>query len=154
MPTVSVDLSIEPWPRLARLAPPGTSSVALQEAADRWGVTADLYNAAADLWEDRLSLIDVSPDPDEVSTPDAPSGRVASIAQDGISVTYAQTAKTGDTQSARLAQVAQINSIIRGYRKRGKPHSPLVHRTDYNPWRNRPPWLIDDCDRIIIVDDV
>lgn len=147
-----VDLAIEPWPRLARLAPPGTTSELLQEAADRWGVTADLYNAAADLWEDKLALIDLTPDPDEVSTPDAPSGKVASVSQDGISITYAQSGKTGNSQTARLAQVAQIKSIVRQYRAKGKPHSPLVHRTDYNPWRNRPPGD-DDC-QVIIVDDV
>lgn len=150
---VATDLTIEPWPRLARLAPPGTPSDALQEAADRWGVTADVYNAAADLWEDRLSSIDLAPDPDEVSTPDAPSGKVSSIAQDGISITYAQTAKSGNTQTARIAQVAQIKSMVRTLRAKGKPHSPLVHRTDYNPWRNRPPGE-DDCETIIIVDDV
>ncbi len=147
-----VDLAIEPWPRLARLAPPGTNVVELQEAADRWGVTADVYNAAADLWEDKLNSIDLSPDPDEVSTPDAPSGKVASIAQDGISITYAQSGKTGNTQAARLSQVAQIKNIIRGYRAKGKPHSPLVHRVDYNPWRNMAPCT--DEDNVIIVDDV
>jgi hypothetical protein len=134
------------------LAPPGTNVVELQEAADRWGVTADVYNAAADLWEDKLNSIDLSPDPDEVSTPDAPSGKVASIAQDGISITYAQSGKTGNTQAARLSQVAQIKNIIRGYRAKGKPHSPLVHRVDYNPWRNMAPCT--DEDNVIIVDDV
>jgi hypothetical protein len=147
-----VDLAIEPWPRLARLAPPGTTSEAIQEAADRWGVTADIYAAAADLWEDKLTSIDLAPDPDEVSTPENPTGKISSVAQDGISITYAQTGKVGNTQTARIAQVAQIKSIIRQYRAKAKPHSPLVHRTDYNPWRNRPPGD-DDC-QVIIVDDV
>ncbi len=149
---MAVDLTIEPWPRLARLAPPGTSTPDIQAAADRWGVAADLYNAAADLWEDKLVGIDLDPDPDEASTPDAPTGRVASVAQDGISVTYAQSTKSGNTQTARIAQVAQIKAIIRQFRAKGKPHSPLVHRTDYNPWRNRPPGD-DDC-QVIVVDDV
>lgn len=151
---MAVDLSLEPWPRLAKLAPPGTPASELQIAADRWAVTADVYGAAADLWEEKLLAIDLAPDPDPVFDPDNPlgSGRISSISQDGISVNFAQSKVAGDNQNARRSQVIQIRAIIRGLRAKTKAHSPLVHRVDYNPWVNTP--MPQDAETIIVVDDV
>lgn len=127
---MAVDLTTVPWNRLAMLAPVGTSSDALQAAATRWALTADVYAAAADLWEELLFTIDISPDP----TPAPADRKVQSVSQDGISVTYADESLTGNNQSTRIAQAAQIRQRVRQLRARSKPSSPLVHNTKYNPW--------------------
>lgn len=151
---MAVDLSIEPWPRLVKLAPPGTSTPDLQTAADRWAVTADVYNAAADVWEEKLLAIDLGPDPDPVFDPNNPlaSGRVSAMAQDGLSVSFAQSTQDGNTQNSRRSQAIQIRATVRRLRAKGKPHSPLVHSRDYNPWLNTP--MPQDDETIIIVDEV
>lgn len=151
---MAVDLTLEPWPRLAKLAPPDTDLADLQIAADRWAVTADVYNAAADIWEEKLLSIDLGPDPNPVFDPDNPlaSGRISSMAQDGLSVSFAQSTQDGNTQNSRRSQAIQIRGIVRGLRAKGKPHSPLVHSRDYNPWVNTS--MPQDCDTIIVVDEV
>lgn len=147
---MSVDLTMVPWNRLAKLAPPGTIEVDLQAAADRWSLNTDIYNAAADLWEDAALMaaliIDLAPDPS--SDADAGTGKISSITQDGISVTYASDALAGDNQSSRSAQYGAMMATVRRLRARGKPTSPLVHDPKYNPWLNteRP-----QCDPEIII---
>lgn len=152
---MAVDLSQEPWPRLSKLAPPETPTSEQQIAADRWALTADVYNAAADLWEDKLMGINLGPDENPTFDPNNPlaSGRVSSISQDGISVAFAQSTQDGNTQNARRSQAIQIRAIIRGLRAKGKPHSPLVHSREYNPWTNTP-MPQDDDETIVIVDEV
>ncbi len=150
-----VDMSISPWTRLAKLAPPGTPIDELQEAADRWAINADVYGAAADLWEELLISIDLSPDPDPEFDPAEPlaGGRVSSVTQDGISVNFAVSNQGGNTQNSRRSQAIQVRSIIRSLRAKMKPNSPLVHNREYNPWTNTP-MPQDDAETIIVVDEV
>lgn len=152
---MSADLSLEPWPRLTRLAPPGTPTSELQIAADRWAVTADVYGAAADLWEEKLLSIDLGPDDNPSFDPADPlaSGRVSSMSQDGLSVSFAQSTQDGNTQNARRSQAIQIRAIVRGLRAKQKPYSPVAHSKDYNPWKNTP-MPQDDAENIIVVDEV
>lgn len=134
-----IDLSLSPWDRLARLAPPGTNADDLQSAASRWSLTADVYNAAADLWEDKLMSIDMGPDVNEQDPSDYKTmGPITQIRQDGITLSFAVSTQSGNTQAARRSQAIQIRTIVRRLRARGKPHSPLVHSPKYNPWRNMP----------------
>lgn len=150
---MAVDLTMVPWDRLARLAPPGTAQEDLQSAADRWALTADVYGAAADLWEEKLLAIDLSPDTPQAFDPANPlAGKVSGITQDGIRIEYAVSNQAGDTQNSRRSQVIQIRAIVRSLRAKSKPHSPLIHSRDYNPWRNTTPG--DDAENIIVVDDV
>ncbi len=132
---MATDLGIPPWDRLARLAPPETSEADLQAAAERWAVTADLYAAAGDLWEEFALSIDTSPD---TVDPDAPK-TVQSVSQDGVSVTYATDALAGNNQSTRIAQYQQAMNKVRLLRSRSKPHSPLMHDRRYNPWTGQRP---------------
>lgn len=136
----TIDLSLSPWDRLAKLAPPGTHADDLQSAAGRWSLTADVYNAAADLWEEKLLGIDLSPDPNLTVDTNNPlaSGHVSSIMQDGIRVEYSVSVQGGNSQNARRSQANQILKIVRTLRAKGKPYSPLVHSKRYNPWRNMP----------------
>jgi hypothetical protein len=127
---MAVDLTTVPWNRLAKLSPPGTNADDLQAAADRWATNADVYNAAADLWEDLLFTVDVAPD----ETPEPDARLVNRVTQDGITVEYASDPLAGNNQSTRVAQAAQIRQRVRQLRARGKPTSPLVHTTDYDPW--------------------
>lgn len=152
---MAIDLTVSPWNRLAKLAPPGTNEVDLQDAAQRWAVTADVYNAAADIWEEKLMGIDLTPDEDVVVDPANPlaNGKVQSISQDGISVSYIASSVDGNSQTARYAQATQIRAVVRSLRAKGKPYSPLVHSRDYNPWRNMPQ-PETDCEIIIVVDEV
>lgn len=145
---MAVDLTIGPWDRLARLAPPDTNTTDLQSAANRWALNADVYNAAADLWEDATMLIDSAPDETEQDTERV----VNRVSQDGITVEYATDALAGNNQSSRIAQRAQMLATVRRLRARGKPTSPKVHDTDYDPWRNVP--QPDDCEIIVVVDGV
>ena len=158
---MSVDLTLVPWDRLAKLAPPQTPSDDLQAAADRWAVTADVYAAAADLWEEKLLTIDPGPDNAPVVNPSdlLGSGVISSISQDGISINYAVSVRAGNTQNARLSQINQINKIIRGLRAKSKPNSPLMHTRDYNPWTGRRFCQCLEgetcsycCDTVIVVD--
>lgn len=144
---MAVDLTTVPWNRLAKLAPPGTNTPDLQEAADRWALRADIYNAAADLWEEKALGIDTTPE----DAPAPGAAAISSISQDGISVTYANDALAGNGLTARIAQRGQCLAMVRRLRAKGKPYSPLVHSEDYNPWLNT-----DDpeIENIIIVDEV
>ncbi len=165
----TIDLTLAPWDRLAKLAPPGTHQDDLQSSAARWSLTADIYNAAADLWEEKLFAIDLSPDESFSVDPINPlaSGHVSRISQDGISVEYSVSVQGGNSQNARRSQANQILKIIRTLRAKGKPYSPLVHSPKYNPWRNVPRctcWCHGDgvvdtacscsCDTFVVVDGV
>jgi hypothetical protein len=127
---MSADMTLEPWNRLVKIAPPGTLSGDLQAAADRWALTADLYAAAADLWEDKAMTVDTNPDED------ASAQAVQSVSQDGISVTYASDALVGNNMSSRIASQAQMMAKARYFRSRAKGKSVYVHDADYNPWLN------------------
>jgi hypothetical protein len=145
---MAIDLTLVPWDRLAKLAPPGTEESDLQAAATRHSTRTDVYAAAADLWEEAALAIDLKPDT-EAHGPI----RTNKISQDGITVEYASDPLNGDSQSTRHAQFAQYMSNARRLRKRSKPSSPLVHSTDYNPWINTA-MPQDTEERIIWVDEV
>jgi hypothetical protein len=119
---MAADLTIEPWTRLAKLAPPGSDPNELQSAADRYALTADLYAAVADLWEEKAMKIDLSPDSIDASS----SGPIASVTQDGISVSYQASKIEGNTQNARSAQYANMMSRARQFRAKAKPKSVLL----------------------------
>lgn len=142
---MAVDLTTVPWDRLAKLAPPGTNSADIQAAADRWATNADVYNAAADLWEELLFTVDIAPD----ANPEPADRVVNKISQDGITVEYASDPLAGNNQSTRVAQAAQIRQRVRQLRSRGKPTSPLVHSDEYNPWTGSTE--VDDPEIIIDV---
>lgn len=131
---MAADLSLEPWSRLAKLAPPGTDPNDLQAAADRYALTADLYAAVADLWEEKAMSIDVSPD----ATPSGTSGQVLSVSQDGLSVTYKASNVEGDTQNARGAQYSYYMKRAQQFRAKAKVKTPLLDgrkRVDQDtPW--------------------
>jgi hypothetical protein len=144
---MAVDLTMIPWNRLAKLAPPGTNEADLQIAAENWALNADVYNAAADLWEEKALGIDVTnEDESSVSV-----GAISSVSQDGISVTYANDALAGNGLSSRISQVGQMMATVRRLRAKGKPTSPLVHNEDYNPWLNTE---MPQDETIIVVDEV
>lgn len=130
---MAADLTVVPWDRLAKLAPPATTGADLQTAADRYALTADVYRAAADLWEDAAMQIDLEPD---ANPEPGAAGTVKSVAQDGINVTYADTPVT-NTQAARISQYGRYMSTARSLRARSKVKAPLVHSEDYDPWRNK-----------------
>lgn len=119
---MSADMTIEPWTRLAKLAPPGTDGNELQTAADRYALTADLYAAVADLWEEAAMTIDLTPD----ATPTGTDGQVLAVAQDGLSVTYKASNTDGNTQNARSAQYASYMSRARFYRTKTKVKTALL----------------------------
>lgn len=148
---MAIDLTLVPWDRLAKLAPPGTTEADLQAAATRHSVLTDIYAAAADLWEEAALLIDLAPDE---SSGEAEGTRpINKISQDGITVEYASDPLNSNSQSTRHAQFAQYMANARRMRKRAKPSSPLVHDPDYNPWVNTPRPQYDD-ETIIVVDEL
>jgi hypothetical protein len=145
---MAADMTLEPWTRLARLAPPGTIGADLQSAADRWALTADVYAAAADLWEEAAMAVDTTPDEDA----QAVTANVQSVSQDGISITYASDGLIGNSMSSRIASQAQMLAKAKFFRSRAKAKSVLVHELGYNPWINNGH---TECDEIIIkVDEV
>lgn len=145
---MAVDLTMVPWNRLVKLAPPGTKQDELQEAADRWALRADVYSAAADLWEELALTVDVSND---CTTSNSGTPAVASVSQDGISVTYASDPLAGNGLSARVASRGQMLATARRLRLRAKPTAPLMHDEDYDAWTGRS----RVCDeQIIVVDEV
>lgn len=159
---MSVDLTMVPWNRLKKLAPPNTSLEDLQEAADRWALRADMYAAAADLWEDAAMAVDITNDcaPDNTKT-----GNVQSVSQDGISVTYSTDPLAGNGLSARVASRSQMLATARRLRAKAKPSSPLVHDSAYNPWTHQDTDPIGNAqdgytegwtptEQIIVVDEV
>lgn len=142
---MAVDLTLVPWNRLAKLAPPGTNPEDLQAAADRWSLRADVYNAAADLWEEAALLIDVT-----ATTSEPGSQAVQSVSQDGISVQYANDALAGNGLSARIGSRAQMEATARRLRMRGKPQSVLMHEPEYDAWTG----THTEEAQIIVVDEV
>lgn len=118
-------MDVAPWNRLSRLAPTGTTEPALQEAADRWqAVTStrtaharpdDIYNAAADLWEEFAMALETSSDTEvtreqvgDVSVTLAGSqGAIASALQ---RVGYFRM--RGDAYTARLAEPLHGNEDL------------------------------------------
>lgn len=148
---MGVDLTTVPWVRLSRLAPPATPVEDLQAAADRWALRADVYNAAADLWEEAALAIDTTPT-EVVVEGTTPTGAISSVSQDGISVTYANDALAGNGLTARIAQRGQMLSTVRRLRAKGKPVTPLVHDPDYDPWLNTD--QNGYTETIIVVDEV
>lgn len=131
-----VDISVSPWDRLAKLAPPKTPEQDLLNAAERYALRADIYAAAADLWEDAAMAVDVSPDPDP--DPSSNTGVVDSVSQDGISVTYKSSAGIGNVQAARTIQQSKYYARARALRRRSKAETVTVHNPRYNPWLNTP----------------
>ncbi len=148
---MAVDMTLVPWSRLAKLAPPGTNGEELQAAADRYALTGDLYAACADLWEEAAMAIDTTPD--DVPTTPTEDRAVKSVSQDGISITYADEALIGDNMSSRLASQAAFMAKARYFRSRAKASTPLMHRTDYEPFRGRGVHEVDP-DLIIPVNEV
>lgn len=145
---MAVDLTTVPWNRLAKLAPPGTNLDELQEAADRWSLRADVYSAAADLWEELALTVDIS---NECTSDSASTPAVASVSQDGISVTYASDPLAGNGLSARVASRGQMLATARRLRLKAKPIAPLMHDEDYDAWTGH---TRDECETIIVVDEV
>lgn len=145
-------MTIEPWTRLVKIAPPGTHTNDLQAAANRHALLADVYAAAADLWEDAAMQVDTSPDDTSGSTGQV-AGSISSISQDGISISYSGEGLIGNNMSSRIASQAQMLAKARYFRGKAKPKSVLVHDADYDPWFNRGRKLIDP-DLIIPVDEV
>lgn len=123
---MAADLSTEPFKRLGKLAPPNTGEPALQEAADRYANTSDLYSAAADLWEEAALALDVSPPESPIVNGQAP---VSSVSQDGITVTYSRGV-IDYSQDQRLKQVGAYRRIAHEFRRKSKPATPLIIGTD------------------------
>lgn len=144
---MAVDLTLVPWNRLAKLAPPGTKIDDLQAAADRHSTKTDLYAAAADLWEEAALAIDIACTVDS----DSATPAVSSVSQDGISVTYATDPLAGNGNSALVGRRAQMMATSRRLRARAKPSSPLVHRDTYDAWTGKD---TEDDEQIIVVDEV
>ena len=143
---MAVDLTVVPWNRLAKLAPPGTNVDDLQQAADNHSTRTDVYAAAADLWEDLALSVDITNGDMGTDTP-----VVSSVSQDGISVTYANDPLAGNGLSARVASRGQMLATARRLRLKSKPSAPLMHDTDYDAWTGH---YRDDCESIIVVDEV
>lgn len=148
---MAVDISISPWNRLIKLAPPGSTTPDMQDAADRYALTADVYAAAADLWEEAALAVDLSTD-DEAATVPLDQREIRSISQDGISVTYASDGLNGYGFSARSASAAKMMARARFLRSRAKAKSVLVHDPEYDPWRGTNNYV--DPDVIIPVNEV
>ncbi len=110
---VTVDLGAEPWIRMSRLAPAGCTETELQEAADRYETTNDYRAALADIWEEYANQF--APNP-----PDGDTAGVASVSQDGVSVTYTNVAS-----EAALTYSAYL-SIATRHRAKSKPVSLLL----------------------------
>lgn len=128
---MAADLTIEPWSRLAKLAPGGTDVEQLQSAANRYEKTQDIYAAASDLWEEAATVLDTSPEVVEGT------GTVQSVSQDGVSVTYASRA---DNQTQRMMQVAAYRRVARDFRQRAQPYTvplggdDMLDRYEKNPY--------------------
>ncbi len=148
---MAVDMTLVPWSRLAKLAPPGTNGEELQAAADRYALTGDLYAACADLWEEKAMAVDTSPD--EIPATPTEDRTVKSVTQDGISITYADEALIGNNMSSRLASQAAFMAKARYFRSRAKASTPLMHDVDYEPYLGRGR-MERDPDLIIPVNEV
>lgn len=146
-----IDLTLTPWDRLAKLAPPRSTQAELQAAAQRHSTRTDVYAAAADLWEDLAMTIDLSPDCAPDVTPGQPTGAISKVSQDGISVEYKDSPLLGNNQSTRIAQHGQMMGKVRALRARSKPASVKVHDPDWDPFTGRAPWQDADPERIIPV---
>ncbi len=128
---MAADLTIEPWSRLAKIAPAGTASEDLQSAANRYEKSEDIYAAAADLWEEAATQLDLSPSELIEGT-----GSIQSVSQDGVSVTYAAR---GDAQTQRSLQASAYRSMARNFRQKAQPYSvplggkDMLDRYEENP---------------------
>lgn len=116
-------MTVEPWSRLAKLAPPNTPPADLQAAADRRALRADLFAAAADLWEEKAVSLQI------VAADTGPA--IQSATQDGVSVTYV------DAFTRLQAQEAAAWGMARKFRAKAKPGNPMVHSPDDTPWLHR-----------------
>lgn len=115
---MAADLSVEPFKRLASLAPQGTDEPTLQAAADRYANTQDLYAAAADLWEEAALVIDITDTYDAAQDP-----QITSVSQDGISVGYAAKTSRQDNRFKTRGAYMQVANQLR---KKSIPSTPLV----------------------------
>lgn len=116
---MAADLTVEPWVRLVKLAPPGTSGTDLQAAADRYVLRGDVKRAAADLWEEKA----LSYDAQLASGP-----IVASATQDGMAVSYV------DPVASLTAASAAAWQMCNRLRATAKAYSALVHDPCDDPW--------------------
>ncbi len=104
---MAVDLSEDPWTRLARFSPPDATPDELQEAADLFAYPPDVYRAAAEIWSWRLAALVVPSAPD----PGVSEAVVSSVSQGDISVSYAADAAANPT-SLYGVQAAAIQAKI------------------------------------------
>jgi hypothetical protein len=118
---MAADLTVAPWTRLAKLSPTGTDPADLQEAADRYVLTGDVYRAAADLWEVLALSYDT-----QLAMP--AGGAVQSATQDGMAVTFV------DPVAALTASSSAAWVMVNKLRAMGRPYSALVHDPLDNPW--------------------
>lgn len=129
---MAADLTLDPWVRLAKLAPAGTSGEELQSAANRYEKSGDIYAAAADLWEEAATQMDLSPSEVIEGT-----GSIQSVSQDGVSVTYAAR---GDAQTQRALQASAYRRIARDFRQKAQPYTvplggkDMIDRYVENPY--------------------
>jgi hypothetical protein len=144
---VAADLTVEPFKRLAALAPQGTGAPDLQAAADRYANTQDLYSAAADLWEEAAVAIDTAPPPSQIVNGQAP---VSSVSQDGITVTYSRGV-IDYAQDQRLKQVGAYRRVAADFRRKSKPSTPLVIGADAIDRFEQDPYDFDPENGIIEV---
>ncbi len=108
---MAVDLSEDPWTRLARFAPADATPEELQEAADLYALPPDVYRAAAEIWSWRLAALDVPVAPD----PGVSASVVSSVSQGDISVSYAADAAANPTSLyavQRSAIQAKIDYLL------------------------------------------
>lgn len=116
---MAADLTIEPWSRLVRLAPGGSTGIDLQSAANRYEKSQDIYAAAADLWEEAALLLDTSPPPNPIVGGEAP---IASVSQDGVAVTYSRGV-IDYSQDQRLKQISAYRRIAHDFRQKSQPYT-------------------------------
>lgn len=120
---MAADMTVEPWVRLAKLAPPGTDPNELQAAADRYALTADMYAACADLWEEKAMTVDMSPP----IIADEPTLTAETIAQDGITVQRSYAVGVIDySQTQRLAMHSAYMQKAKYFRSKSKPRTALM----------------------------
>jgi hypothetical protein len=132
---MAADLTTVPWSRLSKLAPPGATTVELQEAADRWEFNADLYSAAADLWDDKALQLKAELTLRSTNEQDQV---VTKVSQDGITVEYK------DSTNAVLSRYNACKEQARQLRARSKPTSPLQHNARYDSWTGRQHYIDED----------
>lgn len=142
---MAADLGAAPWNRLSKLCPPETDQLAMQEAADRYVSTGDLYMALADLWDEAAVKVSLLP-PD---APDPLNWPVSSVSQDGVTVTYANRGAIDYSQDQRLKQEGAYRRIANGFRKRSQVQTPLIIGADESDRYDEDPNEEDDENGII-----